>query len=83
MCSVIYAWLIKSIILFCASAYEVTIPAEGKALIKTDIAVAIPEGCYGRVGKSFLYPSIHSSIPVWLWDTSGIAINVGDLIHVL
>ena len=33
------------------SAYDVTIPAEGKALLKTDIAVAIPEGCYGRVGK--------------------------------
>lgn len=31
------------------SAYEVTIPAQGKALVKTDIAVAIPDGCYGRV----------------------------------
>ena len=27
-----------------------TIPAEGKALVKTDIAIALPEGCYGRVG---------------------------------
>ena len=26
------------------------IPAEGKALVKTDIAIALPEGCYGRVG---------------------------------
>ena len=34
----------------CCSAYDVTIPAEGKALVKTDIAIALPEGCYGRVG---------------------------------
>lgn len=31
------------------SAYDVTIPKEGKALVKTDIAVALPDGCYGRV----------------------------------
>ncbi len=35
------------------SASDVTIPAEGKALVKTDIAIAIPEGCYGRVGEHF------------------------------
>ena len=32
-----------------SSAYEYTIPAQGKALIKTDLAVAVPEGTYGRV----------------------------------
>jgi dUTP pyrophosphatase len=31
------------------SAYDTVIPASGKALVKTDIAVAIPVGCYGRV----------------------------------
>lgn len=31
------------------SAEERTIPKEGKALVKTDIAIALPEGCYGRV----------------------------------
>ena len=31
------------------SAYDVTIPPRGKALAKTDIAMAIPEGCYGRI----------------------------------
>ncbi|XP_069938091.1 deoxyuridine 5'-triphosphate nucleotidohydrolase, mitochondrial [Cherax quadricarinatus] len=31
------------------SAYDVTVPATGKALIKTDIQVELPEGCYGRV----------------------------------
>ena len=33
------------------SAYDVCIGAGEKALVKTDIAVAIPEGCYGRVGE--------------------------------
>jgi hypothetical protein len=32
------------------SAYDVTVPAEGKALVQTDISISIPEGCYGRVG---------------------------------
>ena len=31
------------------SAYDLTIEKRGKALVKTDIAVAIPEGHYGRV----------------------------------
>ncbi|XP_045623946.1 deoxyuridine 5'-triphosphate nucleotidohydrolase, mitochondrial [Procambarus clarkii] len=31
------------------SAYDVTVPAQGKCLIKTDIQVELPENCYGRV----------------------------------
>ncbi|XP_068236259.1 deoxyuridine 5'-triphosphate nucleotidohydrolase, mitochondrial-like [Palaemon carinicauda] len=31
------------------SAYDETIPAQGKALIKTDLQIELPEGCYGRV----------------------------------
>lgn len=31
------------------SAENVIIPKQGKALVKTDIAIALPEGCYGRV----------------------------------
>ena len=31
------------------AAHDVTIPAQGKALVKTDIAVALPIGWYGRV----------------------------------
>ncbi|XP_068708305.1 uncharacterized protein [Montipora foliosa] len=31
------------------SAEDVTIPKQGKALVKTDIAISLPEGCYGRV----------------------------------
>jgi dUTP pyrophosphatase len=32
-----------------SSAYNYNITAGGKALIKTDIAIALPEGCYGRI----------------------------------
>lgn len=31
------------------SAYDYEIPAHGKVLAKTDIQIAVPEGCYGRV----------------------------------
>ena len=31
------------------AAHDVTIPSQGKALVKTDLAVALPEGWYGRV----------------------------------
>ncbi|XP_033725494.1 deoxyuridine 5'-triphosphate nucleotidohydrolase, mitochondrial-like [Pecten maximus] len=31
------------------SAYDHTIPARGKQLVKTDIQIALPDGCYGRV----------------------------------
>uniref|UniRef100_A0A2I3SWF7 Deoxyuridine 5'-triphosphate nucleotidohydrolase n=1 Tax=Pan troglodytes TaxID=9598 RepID=A0A2I3SWF7_PANTR len=35
------------------SAYDYTIPPMEKAVVKTDIQIALPSGCYGRVGKSF------------------------------
>ena len=31
------------------AARNVDIPAMGKAIIQTDLAMAIPEGCYGRI----------------------------------
>ncbi|XP_022662760.1 deoxyuridine 5'-triphosphate nucleotidohydrolase, mitochondrial-like [Varroa jacobsoni] len=31
------------------SAYTYTVPPRGKQLIMTDIQIAVPEGCYGRV----------------------------------
>lgn len=37
-----------------SSAYDMVVPARGKALIKTDIAVAIPENTYARVGTFLL-----------------------------
>jgi deoxyuridine 5'-triphosphate nucleotidohydrolase len=32
-----------------SSAHECIIPAHGKAIVKTDLAIAIPSGCYARV----------------------------------
>lgn len=31
------------------SAYDYTVKSKGKELVKTDLQVMIPEGCYGRV----------------------------------
>ncbi|XP_037075523.1 deoxyuridine 5'-triphosphate nucleotidohydrolase, mitochondrial-like isoform X2 [Pollicipes pollicipes] len=31
------------------SAHDCVVPAQGKALVKTDIQVQLPAGCYGRV----------------------------------
>lgn len=33
-----------------SAAYDLVVPARGKALVKTDIEMAIPTGHYGRVG---------------------------------
>ncbi|XP_035889124.1 deoxyuridine 5'-triphosphate nucleotidohydrolase, mitochondrial isoform X2 [Phyllostomus discolor] len=33
----------------CPSAYDYTVPPMEKALVKTDIQIALPAGCYGRV----------------------------------
>ena len=37
-----------------SAAEAKVVPAHGKALVKTDLAMAIPEGHYGRVGA---YPA--------------------------
>jgi dUTP pyrophosphatase len=31
------------------SAYDMVVPARGKAIVKTDIQIELPEGCYGRI----------------------------------
>ncbi|XP_013385023.1 deoxyuridine 5'-triphosphate nucleotidohydrolase, mitochondrial-like [Lingula anatina] len=31
------------------SAYDYEVPSKGKVLAKTDIQIAVPDGCYGRV----------------------------------
>lgn len=31
------------------SAYNCVVPAQGKALIKTDLAISLPQGTYGRI----------------------------------
>jgi len=35
-----------------SSAYSYCIPPRGKELVKTDLAFIIPEGHYGRIGKT-------------------------------
>ena len=35
------------------SVEETVVPANGKALVKTGLAIAIPSGNYGRVGRLF------------------------------
>lgn len=37
------------------SATETKVPARGKALIPTDLSIAIPEGTYARIGNFLLY----------------------------
>lgn len=32
-----------------SSAYEYIVPARGKELIKTDLQIELPHGCYGRI----------------------------------
>ena len=34
-----------------SSAYDVVVPAHGKAIVKTDLAVATPLDCYARIGE--------------------------------
>lgn len=31
------------------AAYDVQVPARGRAVVQTDIVISIPEGCYGRI----------------------------------
>jgi dUTPase len=44
-------------VLFCSagfdlsSAYDITVPKKGKAIIKTDLSVAIPPETYARIGN--------------------------------
>lgn len=36
------------------SAADVLVPPQGKVIVPTDIALAVPDGCYGRVGMAQL-----------------------------
>ncbi|KAH9607492.1 hypothetical protein KSS87_017424 [Heliosperma pusillum] len=38
-----------------SSAVEIKVPARGKALVATDLSIAIPQGTYARVGKSLVF----------------------------
>ena len=34
-----------------SSAYDITVPRKGKAIVKTDLAIAIPVNTYARIGR--------------------------------
>lgn len=42
----------------CFSAYDYSIGPMDKALVKTDIQIAVPHGYYGRVGERELQKSV-------------------------
>jgi hypothetical protein len=41
-----------------SASTDCVVPARGRALVKTDLSMAIPEGCYGRIGTPPL-PAAH------------------------
>ena len=43
-----HLWIILNLI---NSAYDYSIGPLDKAIVKTDIQIAVPHGCYGRVGE--------------------------------
>jgi dUTP pyrophosphatase len=52
-----------------ASAYEYTIPARGKGLVKTDLSIRLPEGTYGRIApRSGLSWKHHTDIGAGVID---------------
>jgi len=46
---------------FVFSAYDYMIPASGKVVALTDLQIAVPSGCYGRIGK-FLILNIENFV---------------------
>lgn len=51
------------------SAYEIIVPARGKAIVKTDIQIELPEGCYGRIApRSGLAAKNHIDIGAGVVD---------------
>lgn len=78
------------------SAEDCSVPAHGKATIATDIAIVLPESCYGRiaprsglavkycihVGAGVVDPDYRGNISVVLFNfgTENFAVNRGDAI---
>lgn len=47
-----------------SSAYDVVVPARGKALVKTDIAIAIPPNTYARIGITYFISIEYHLLPI-------------------
>lgn len=41
-----------------SSAYDMVLPKHGKAIVKTDLAIAIPKNTYARIGSIFHFEII-------------------------
>ena len=51
------------------AAHETVVPARGKAIIATDLSIAVPEGCYGRIApRSGLSWKTHTDIGAGVID---------------
>ena len=51
------------------AAHETIVPARGKAIIPTDLSIAVPEGCYGRIApRSGLSWKKHTDIGAGVID---------------
>ena len=47
-----------------SSAYDIIVPKHGKAIVKTDIAIAIPSNTYARIG---VIPRINLVVYVYIY----------------
>jgi dUTP pyrophosphatase len=51
------------------AAHETIVPARGKAIIATDLSIAVPDGCYGRIApRSGLSWKKHTDIGAGVID---------------
>jgi dUTPase len=45
-----------------SSAYDIVVPKQGKAIVKTDISISIPENTYARIGKHPWVRQLHRCV---------------------
>lgn len=48
-----------------SSAYDLVVPGKGKAIVKTDLSIAIPQNTYARIGivTTLTVPSVSFTFP--------------------
>nr|GME21231.1 deoxyuridine 5'-triphosphate nucleotidohydrolase [Ipomoea batatas] len=65
-----------------SSAAEIKVPARGKALIPTDLSIAVPEGTYARIGAGVIDADYRGAVGVILFNHSDVdfEVKVGDRI---
>ena len=60
-----------------SSAYDYIVPAQDKLLAKTDLQIALPDGCYGRVGELDYFSFDPTSVCCFCSHDIGISTLVG------